>query len=103
MRVGGEAGMEGQEVTFRMSFEQGWSQTIPPLVSIDLNHILIIALGKLLSVMVLKHGHKILLTLLPMKVMMVVGAGEALCRPFLNRWVCNCLDQDRGASQVAQL
>ena len=43
------------------------------LVSIDLNHILIIVLGKLLSVMVLKHGHKIL-TLLPMKVMMVVRA-----------------------------
>ena len=51
--------------------------------------------------MVLKHGHRVLLTLLPMKVMMS-GCGEALWCLFLNRWVCNCLDQDRGASLVAQ-
>lgn len=59
MGGGGVAGIGGREVTFRTSSEQRWGQTTPPLLSIDLYHFLPIVLGKLLSVVVLKHGYKI--------------------------------------------
>lgn len=60
MGIGQVAGLEGRKITFRLSSEKSWSQRTPPLLSIDLCHILPMMLGKSLPVVVLKHDHKIL-------------------------------------------